>query len=136
MGQGIPGPVSNNSLTGTQYQLEKYMKHTTPTAVYGINSIFSDSSFEAYNNYMVDTTVSGWYEIDQYNRVNMIYYAGSPLGFTLQNGIYLNDNRSVRVVLYDDQYKIHGFPAGIPNIVERRCTRCDAAIPYEVGLIE
>jgi len=65
---GLVTPAMPTSLTGTSYQLEKFIKHTAPTVTYPINSIFDDPTYDTYSGYIVTGTISGLLEIDNYGR--------------------------------------------------------------------
>ncbi len=73
-------PEFPTSLTGTFYQLEKYIKHTAPTGTYPLNSIFIDPTYNTYRGYILTGTLSGLLEIDNYGRKNYLWYAGEVTG--------------------------------------------------------
>lgn len=66
---GLVPPVNDpTALTASQYQLDKFIKHTAPTGVYTTNSVFLDSSWSTYQHYIVTTASSGSLEIDDQGR--------------------------------------------------------------------
>src|SRR3972149_3632859 len=83
---GLITPMSPTNPTATQYQLDKFLKHTTPTGNYALNSVFSDPSISAYSGYLVNAGASGCLEVDDYGRKNIVWIAGSPIGITIQGG--------------------------------------------------
>ncbi len=50
---GLMNVASPLSLTGTNYQLAKFIKHTDPTGTYAINSVYDDADYAVYENYIV-----------------------------------------------------------------------------------
>ena len=81
---GLVKPEVPESLTGTSYQLEKFIKHTAPTGTYPINSLFSDPSYERYRDFVATTIVSGSAYIDDRGRSNLLYFAGDKIGATYE----------------------------------------------------
>jgi hypothetical protein len=51
-------PISGHG-PANMYQLEKYIKHTAPTGVYSLNSVFNDPTWPIYQNYLVAGAASG-----------------------------------------------------------------------------
>lgn len=68
-------PAEYTSLTGTSYQLDKYLKHTVPADSYQYVSVFHNSDYENYRGFVVTGTISGMLEIDDFDRKNWIWYA-------------------------------------------------------------
>jgi len=127
---GLVIPASPSSLTGTSYQLEKYIKHTAPTGIYeGLNSVFDDPTYEAYSGYTVTGTASGLLEIDYKNRKNLIWYAGSPTGVEYRNGIFTAPTTGVKIVLPEDGGKIHAFPITASPHSVAKCLLCGKPLP-------
>jgi hypothetical protein len=126
--QGYLNPDIPNDLLSTQYQLDKFIKHTTPTQTSGVTSIFSDPSTSAYQNYIVSTVSSGYVEIDNLNRVNICWVGSSDTGATYKGGLFHLPTNSVKVVLHDNRYKIHAFPISTVGIPANFCIECGAAI--------
>ena len=127
---GIPAAALADRLFDTPYQLAKYMKHTAPGTAYPINSVFSSPGTAGYANYIVNTMGSGWYQVDDRGRYNMTWYAGSQTGAEYHGSTFHVPASGVKVVCYQDEFKIHAFPdaAIIPATT---CLRCGKPIPYE-----
>lgn len=115
-------PITN--FTGSSEQLEKFIKHTSPTQSYDINSIFNDKSYDNYRDYIVNTLASGSVEIDNQNRKNIIYCAGKNIGFTNISGSIQIPTDAVKVVLYQNDYKVHSYPTGSAGFVNVLCDNC------------
>jgi len=115
-------PVTN--FTGSSEQLRKFIKHTTPTQSYDINSIFNDKTYSNYKDYIVNTLASGSVEIDDKNRKNIVYCAGKNIGFTYISGSIQIPTDAVKVVLYHNSYKIHSYPTGSAGFVNNVCDNC------------
>jgi hypothetical protein len=124
------GPEVPVSLTGTSYQLEKFIKHTTPTGTYPINSVFSDPSYEKYRDYVVTTTISGSVSIDDQGRIDLLYFAGDEIGATYINGHLLIPTDTVVVVFHDNEWKLHAFPVSSNSFQQSICQNCGAPIFY------
>ena len=127
---GIVNPEIPISLTGSSYQLEKFTKHTAPTGIYSLNSVFSNPSYEKYRDYVVTTTVSGSAYIDDYGRTNLLYFAGEEIGATYQNGQLLIHADTVVLVFHDDEWKLHAFPASSNSFQQSTCANCGSSIFY------
>ena len=117
------------SLTGTSYQLEKFIKHTAPTGTYPINSIFNDPTYDTYSSYIVTGTISGLLEIDNQGRKNFIWYAGKYTGMEYQSGIYVAPTNGVKIVLPEDATKLHAFPIQAQPGSINYCQKCGAPLP-------
>lgn len=128
---GIVKPSIQSNLSGTSYQLDKFLKHTAPAAAYwGINSVFDDPSFESYKNYIVTTQASGTAQIDDRGRINMVWYAGSGIGAVHQGGEFKISATAVKLVLPNDDSKVHAFPIKLSRALESsKCELCGASIP-------
>jgi len=123
-------PAVPDNLTATQYQLDKFIKHTAPTDPYDIISIFSDPAKETYRNYIINTSGSGCLQIDDRGRRNLIWVAGKEVGATFENGIFTIPNDSIKVVLHNNEFKIHSYPTLSDPIETKRCKRCNQLVIY------
>jgi hypothetical protein len=125
----LPHQAPSASLTGTHYQLERFIKHTDPTGTYSINSVFDDPTYSAYRDYIVTGTMSGFLEVDDRNRNNLIWYAGKSTGIEYQDGVFSAPTNGVKIVLSHDETRIHAFPiASQPNLINY-CQNCGTPIP-------
>lgn len=125
------GLIYNNSstnLTGSRYQLEKYIKHTSPTRNYDINSIFVINKYDKYREYIVNAEHSGSVEIDDQNRVNIIWVAGEKTGAVYKNGNHEFDHNSIKVVLNSFPGKIHALTTGSNGFCSENCIECGRII--------
>ena len=126
---GLTVPQIPTSLTGTNYQLERYIKHTAPTGTYFVNSIFDDPTYPTYNNYIVTGTISGLLEVDNRNRNNLIWYAGERTGVEYRNGVFFAPANGIKIVLSHNSAKIHAFPiTDMPGTVNY-CANCGKSLP-------
>lgn len=121
-------PADPIELTGTQYQLEKFIKHTTPSTTYPLNSVFTGPASESYRNYIVTAVASGCVQIDG-NRTNVVWVATATTGFTYHNGKFVAYDDAVKVVFHDDLFKIHGFPIGSAEFGSATCIACGKSVP-------
>jgi len=129
LNEGVLRPSMPASLSGTEYQLEKFIKHTTPTGIEPVNSIFANPTFAAYRDYLVTAVASGCVQIDDRGRTNVVWAAGAAVGYTYRNGVFSTTASGVKVVLHDNEFKVHGFPAGSSNLACRICCRCGRPVP-------
>ena len=126
----IMNAASPANLIGTEYQLEKFIKHTAPTGTYPVNSIFHDPAYSVYSTYVVSTTGSGCFEVDDLGRRNMIWIAGRDIGATFRNGVLVAPSDAVKVVWHDNVWKIHAFPTLSDQIETKRCVMCGDLVAY------
>ncbi len=124
---GLITPTITTNLTGCDYQLEKFIKHTAPTGCYSINSVFDDPSYSNYRNYTISGSLSGCLEIDGGGRKNLLWYAGEQVGLTY-SGAFVIPASGVKIVFHDDDTKIHPFPFNPPQV--KVCKSCGTLIPY------
>lgn len=117
------------SLTGTPYQLGRFIKHTAPTGTYPINSIFDDPTYDTYCSYIVTGTISGLLEIDDGGRKNFIWYAGKYTGAEYRNGIYVAPTSGVKIVLPEDSTRLHAFPLLAQPRSINHCLNCGSPLP-------
>lgn len=121
-----PDPLN---LTGTSYQLEKYMKHTTPPTQRGLITILDNPDYENYRGYIVTGTISGMLEIDDRNRKNFIWYGGYQTGFKYIDSDYIAPVSGIKIVHPEDEQRIHAFPVkGISGLIYN-CTICGKPLP-------
>src|SRR3989338_9839583 len=119
----VPSP-----LTGTQYQLEKYDKHTSPTSNYNLNTIFTGPSSVSYRSCIISTVASGHVQIDDQGRTNVVWVASMQTGITCQNGVFTMPANAVKVVYHDNPQKIHGFPIQSSELAAEACSICGCPI--------
>lgn len=116
------------NLTGTNYQLEKFIKHTSPSGYNGWLSIFDRPDYKEYQDFTVSASLSGCCEIDGLGRTNLVWYAGRHVGMTFNNSRYSCPNDAIKVVLHDNQARIHSFPVNYEQHYIKRCLECDTLI--------
>lgn len=124
---GLIMPALTTDLTGCDYQLEKFIKHTAPTGSYSINSVFDDPKYAEYKDYTISGALSGCVEIDNRGRKNLLWYAGKRVGLTY-SGAFTVPASGVKIVFHDNETKIHTYPFNPPKA--QRCKECGVVIPY------
>ena len=112
------------NLTGSQYQLSKFLKHTTPVTCAGVVSVFYNSEYDKYKEFTVTTSASGSVEVDGQGRTNIIWYAGRDIGITYNDGRFMTTTDVVKVVLHNDNLKVHSFPVDSFRYETRKCMMC------------
>ena len=128
LGYMNPTSMDHINFTGSTYKLDKFMKHTLPPSLAGTISVYSDPTYNNYMNYIINTAASGSTMIDQYGRKNLIWYAAEDIGITFQDSIPQATTDVVKVVLSDDDDKIHSFPINSSELVTKCCKRCGRSI--------
>lgn len=124
-----PLDTSMLNLTGTPYQLGKYIRHTAPTGGYeNLLSVFNRPEYINYLDYTVNTSLSGCAEIDSFGRTNLIWYASKHVGITYSGSKYYCPDDSIKVVLHDNVTLIHSFPVNWELQYIKRCKICDSYI--------
>jgi hypothetical protein len=126
LAEKIYSPVESEQLdlARTQYQLQKFIKHTTPENLAGLVSVFENPTYKQYKVYTVNTSASGSVEIDDRGRTNVVWYAGNDIGITYQNGSFVTTSDTVKVVLHSNAYKIHSFPVDSFVYEKKKCEKC------------
>lgn len=77
--EGYSASAETNLLLNSEYQVEKFTKHTRPDRINNPHSLFDDPSTDIYRDYVINTAMAGSVEIDEWNRVNFIWLAnGAP----------------------------------------------------------
>jgi hypothetical protein len=66
--RGLIRKAPEGDLIGTQYQLEKYIKHTVPDATFNVQSVFNSTATRVYATYLVESMAAGSVEIDDRGR--------------------------------------------------------------------
>jgi len=123
-------PALPAALTGTHYQLEKYIKHTAPTSAYNFSTVFTSPGSETYRNYIITAVSSGHVQIDDRGRKNVVWVGSEQTGLTYSNGVFVGPTNAVKVVFHDNAQKIHGFPIHSSEIKAAACVICERPVPY------
>lgn len=132
---GFAKPNNISSLSGTSYQLDKFLKHTAPIngiSLKDVHSIMDDPSYAAYKNYVINTAASGWIEQNDEGKINIVWYAGKKTGIKFRKGVFQAPTDGFKVVFPYDKSRIHGFPVLMPpKLTSVTCSRCGALIPFQ-----
>ena len=115
------------NLIGTEYKLEKFIKHNYPIEMEEIHSIFKEPNINKYSQYVINTSASGCLEIDDYGRKNLVFVAGETTGYTFVNGELYRPDDAVRLVFFKNEDKIHAFSTS-GSVVPNTCSRCGCPI--------
>lgn len=129
LGHVVPLSTKSPNLTGSAYQLGKYLKHTMPVSYQGVLSVFNRPEYTQYQDFTVSGSLSGCCEIDSLGRTNLIWYAGRHVGMTFKDGRYYCPDDAIKVVLHHDVTLIHTFPVNYELHYIKRCAACDSYIP-------
>ena len=124
--------LPTGNLTGEPYQLDKFLKHTqTGYWTKGRTSLFSDPSYSNYAQYLLSAALSGYLEVDDQQRKNLILIAGKVVGsyYDPQTGMVIYPEDGVKVVINDNQAKVHGFSIANPLQSGATCDSCGCPLP-------
>jgi hypothetical protein len=119
-----PIDAAVTSLTGSNYQFEKFTKHTAPAQYNGLVSVFFSQEYPRYRDFTISGSLSGGLQIDDKSRKNLVWYAGRDIGVTYENGIYKSPSDAVKVVLSEDPIGIHAYPVNYELEYFERCLEC------------
>jgi len=126
--EGYLASVQTSNLLGTSYQLDKFVKHTRPTWVIGVNSVFNDPTTSAYQKYIVNSAASGSVATDRWCLVTFVWYAGKMVGATYKNGVYQFSNDAVKIVLPYNAQKVHAYSVSTTGYRALGCAKCTRPI--------
>ena len=101
-------PTLDDSFTGTEYQLERYIKHSVPNSSEPYLTVFKAPSTAAYSGYIVAAAASGYVEIDDWNRQNLVVFASATTGFAFASGRFEGITNGVKVVVAHNPARVHG----------------------------
>ena len=125
---GLSGTGLPSNLTASQYQVDKFVKHTLPAVSAHETGVFSDPSYTAYANYLISSSLSGSVEVDGSGRTNRVWYAGGTIGASWVNGQPVLPNDAVKLVLEHDASKIHGYSITSATYSGQTCVRCGGPV--------
>jgi len=126
--EGYSTSAETDLLLETEYQLEKYVKHTRPERIYEVNSLFKDPSTATYADFIINTAAAGSVEVDDLGRTNFIWVAGQYVGATYIQGEFEYPNDSIRLVLPFDADKVHAFPFSSTGLTDLTCRKCGRSV--------
>ena len=112
------------NLTGTPYQNGRFIKHTTPSGIYPIISVFDDPSYSANSGYLASASMFGCLEVDDSGRRNLVWDAEKRVGQTFSGTTVLRADSAIKVVLPYNPRKIHLFPTASDLISRGQCVGC------------
>ena len=127
--RGLTAGAVPSNLTGSSYQVDKFIKHTIPQGAGDrLTGVFSDPSYDAYSGYIVSSSLSGSVEIDDSGRTNRVWYAGSEIGASWRDGQPVLPNDAVKLVKEHDQGKVHAFSISSAPYSGETCTDCGCSV--------
>ena len=123
----------NPSITGvmtfSDYQLEKFIKHTAPTGwAANLHSVFDEPSVSGYRDYIVLAAASGYLDRSNPGKPTLCYFAHEKTGNTYLNGAFQLGASGVRVVCIGRETRVHAFPDAsvLPTAI---CAGCGKFTP-------
>jgi hypothetical protein len=118
------GSIATGSVLATTYQLDKFMKHTSPDPRWDVQSVFASPSTQSYRGYIVNSALSGSVHVGAGGRQTVIWVAGETIGFNYVNGTIAHPENAVKVVLSTDSGRIHAYPQSSTKFEGARCADC------------
>ena len=122
---GLLRPTTPISLTATEYQLDKYLKHTSPVTDYDFYSVFTNPRSETYERYIVTALASGSVQVDNQGRTNVVWVASEHTGITYKDGRFLASTNAVKVVFHDDDRRFTDSQSTLRNLGHLLALRVD-----------
>lgn len=118
-------PMTDFTGSVGSYKFQKYLKHTSlPVIGSGTVSVFDNADYDTYKDYIIDTVNSGSIEIDDCNRINLIWFANKQTGQSFKERQFEQFTDGVKLVLHTDDKKIHAFPTGSHGFLNAVCDNC------------
>ena len=109
---------------GTEYQLNKFIKHTVVDPLFRIASVFNDPRVKTYENWVVNSVASGCVVLNPNGVQAYVFVAGKEVGLTYKRGSFHTVGDSVKVVLPTDPKKVHAYPMSSHIIAAKKCATC------------
>ena len=123
-------PATTN-LTGSKYQLDKFLEHTQTGSRSGaVVSIYADPNYESYKELLFSAILSGSYHQDRAGRESMVFVLGRDRGFSWDDNSktirYTED--AVRLVCFRDSTRVHHYSHDSAAFNPVRCAGCGAVV--------
>ena len=121
---GFPNIPSGFDPTGTPYQIEKFWKHTRPTGIYAVNSVYDDPSPAAYSGCLASGLAHGFWQVDGSGRTAMVWYAGKRVG---QTNFKNSPPRPDSAIVIPHPYSptsAHHYSTASDAILQGQCKMC------------
>lgn len=118
---------SELNFTGSSYQLDKFLKHTLPSESTGYNTVFNSKEYDDYKYGVINTMASGSVEILN-GKKNIVMAVGKTIGVAYQHGQIQYPVDAFKLVLYEDENKMHLYPSGSAGFVNTNCEKCGKPI--------
>ena len=115
-------------MVASEYQLEKYIKHTIPDSRFPVQSVFETPSTQVYRTYALETLAAGAVEIDDAGRKNVVWVAGRQTGFRFEYGQLVQPTDAVKVLLSSNSTLLHAHPDNSTSFGAAVCARCGVQI--------
>jgi hypothetical protein len=114
----------------SQYQVDKWYKHTIPSTSIGYQTLFDSRSSDYYAGVIYDAVDLGFVEDDDQSRLNILYCpsTGSRIGRAFARGQDLGPQDMVRVVKWSEEAGIHAMLDGSSDFSAARCSRCGGPV--------
>jgi len=111
-------------LTGSNYQVGKFFKHTSPDPAIPVQTVLNLPDYDDYKDLMINTAASGSVEVDQQGRRNLILWVGHQTGLLYEAGVLKAPVDAFKLVIPGDASKIHGYPTGSVGFAVSTCHDC------------
>lgn len=118
---------SEINFTGSSYQLDKFLKHTLPSESTNYYTIFDSQEYDNYKDGVINTIASGSVEIFN-GQKNIVYAAGKIIGVAYNYGQMQYPVDAFKLVLYENEERVHLYPSGSAGFTNATCELCGKAI--------
>lgn len=108
---------------GSQYQLEKFIKHTVRELFGDVVSVFDSTSTGRYAEYTAGAS-SGAVEFDDYGRRNIVILGGHPTAYAYKDRRLEGPQDGAKVVSSSEAGSIHAFPIDASRLRTETCVNC------------
>jgi hypothetical protein len=113
----------------SQYQVEKYLKHTIRDPAFSVQSVVATRNTQACADYFVAAQAPVAAEVDEKGPSNIIVAAGKTVGVQLNQGQLVGPPQdAVKVVLSSDPWKVHAYPAHSTTFTGAKCSDCNLTV--------
>ena len=123
-------PNIPTDLAMNPYQLDKIIKHTMPKSSAGTTGVYTWPGSANYHHYTVTAVASGYVEVDDKGRHNIVWVGSEQTGLEFKGGKFVGPTNAVKVVCYQDSSDLHSLPVATAKLKVGGCLKCGRPLPY------
>ena len=124
--RGLKTSARTSDPLQSQYQIEKWDKHTIPSTSIGYQTVFDSRSSSQYAGAIYEAVDLGFIEEDDKGRLNILHCpsTGSRIGQAFARGQNLGRMDMSRVVNWSQETGIHAMLDGSSDFSTVQCSAC------------